>query len=402
MSKKYRFKNLMLFSLIIYFLLYLTNKFYSYEDLVFIGFTDHLKYLEIFNAAKNSTNAEVSQQQSYRFLIPYCLAKISNLFNFQNNFILFSVILILINLLIIYSFNKIIIYLNVKKNFSLIIISALIFNTYMFRPAIINPILLNDWLFTYGLILIANYIIQKKEGSFYVGLIFCSVTRQTSQVLNLVFLFVIVYSFIFKKKNNIKPYFYGLIINTSIFVILLIISTFYNNEDLNNNIYKSHILGLFYFNYTLIDLMTMILQFLNTYIFEVMLLIYLIAYFRHYKKFINFDVVLIGMMGLSIWTQPFLAGPNVTFGNISRLTVISLPVILIFFLYIFRNLEVKLVSTIFIILLLGISSLHHNYTYFFNFFFDYKNFHFGLINLLLKFLILAILLNNNHKFKILK
>ena len=40
-------------------------------------------------------------------------------------------------------------------------ISALIFNAYMFRPSIINPFLLNDWVFTYGLLLITTYFIKK-------------------------------------------------------------------------------------------------------------------------------------------------------------------------------------------------------------------------------------------------
>jgi hypothetical protein len=146
----------------------------------------------------------------------------------------------------------------------------------------------------------------------------------------------------------------------------------------------------------------MIFEFLNAYIFEIILLIFFIINFKSYKKFIDFKIIFMGIIILSIWSQPFLAGPSVTFGNISRLTIISLPIVLIIFLHVFRELEVKTSYTILIILLLGISSFHHNYTDFFNHFFDYKNFHFGLINLLSNFIILMILIKNNYEFKILK
>lgn len=396
-----KLRNLSLFSIIIYLFLHFTNQFYSYEELILIGFTDHLKYLEIFDAAKNSIEAEVSQQQAYRFLVPYILGKISNILDLQNEYFLFSAIIVLINFLIIHSFNKIVTLLNIKRNFSLIIISALIFNVYMFRPSIINPILLNDNLFTYGLILITTHLIKKNESLFYSGLILCSLTRQTSQLLNLVFLFIIIYNFIFKKKIKINTYFYGLIINISIFIIFSILSTFFN-DNLNNEIYKKHLFGLFYFNYSLLDLIIMIFEFLNAYIFEIILLIFFIINYKSYKKFIDFKIIFMGIIILSIWSQPFLAGPSVTFGNISRLTIISLPIVLIIFLHVFRELEVKTSYTILIILLLGISSFHHNYTDFFNHFFDYKNFHFGLINLLSNFIILMILIRNNYEFKILK
>mgnify|MGYP006111135609 FL=1 len=224
MSNTYSLKNLSIFSLAIYLILYFSNQYYSLEDMILIGFFDQLHYLKIIDAPNNFTNIEISPQHSYRFLIPYIIGTMSSLLQIQNNFVLISMVMILSNVLIIHTFNKIVIHLNVKKNFSLIIISALIFNAYMFRPAIINPILVNDWLFTYGLLLITTYIIKKKEGYFYFGLVLCSITRQTSQVLNLVFLFVILYNFIFRKKIKTDIYFYGILINISIFICLLVIS----------------------------------------------------------------------------------------------------------------------------------------------------------------------------------
>ena len=166
--------------------------------------------------------------------------------------------------------------------------------------------------------------------------------------------------------------------------------------------YINHIFGIFYFEYNLLDLMMLILQFLNAYSFEIILLIYFIFNFESYKKFLNFEIILITILGLSIWIQPFLAGPDITYGNISRLTILSLPIILVVFLYIFKELNVKSSYTIITILLLGMSSFHHHYTYFLNYFFDYKNFHFAIINSFLNFIILAILINNDYELKVVK
>jgi hypothetical protein len=401
MSNNYSLKNLSLFSIAIYLILYFSNQFYSFEDMILIGFTDQLQYLKIIDAPNNFTSIEISQQHAYRFLIPYIIRTMSNLLQIQNNFVLFSLVMILSNILIIHTFNKIVIHLNAKKNFSLIIISALIFNAYMFRPAIINPILVNDWLFTYGLLLITNYIIKKKESYFYFGLVLCAITRQTSQVLNLVFLFVILYNFIFRKKIKTDIYFYGIIINISIFICLSFISSSFIG-GLDSDMYINHIFGIFYFEYNLLDLMMLILQFLNAYSFEIILLIYFIFNFESYKKFLNFEIILITILGLSIWIQPFLAGPDITYGNISRLTILSLPIILVVFLYIFKELNVKSSYTIITILLLGMSSFHHHYTYLLNYFFDYKNFHFAIINSFLNFIILAILINNDYELKVVK
>ena len=101
-------KNISIYSFTIYLILYFSNQYYSMEDLILIGFTDQLKYLKIIDMASNPINVEVSEQQGYRFLIPYIVGKISNILKIQNNFILFSIIMILLNILIIHAFNKII------------------------------------------------------------------------------------------------------------------------------------------------------------------------------------------------------------------------------------------------------------------------------------------------------
>ena len=101
-------------------------------------------------------------------------------------------------------------------------------------------------------------------------------------------------------------------------------------------------------------------------------------------------------LAVIIWFQPILGGPSFTGGNIPRLTILSMPIFLVFYLFIFKDVEIDFIHTITIILLLFVTSFHHNYTYFLNHFFDYKNFHFAVTNFFLHFIIFIILFNNNR------
>ena len=154
---------------------------------------------------------------------------------------------------------------------------------------------------------------------------------------------------------------------------------------------------IFTVDFTLLEIITFILRFINTHFFIIILLIFSIINIGIYKKLINFKTLSVGILGLIIWIQPILGGPSFTGGNIERLTIISMPIILIFFLQIFKDLEINLKYTILIILLLFISSMHHNYTFFLNYFFDYKNFHFALINFTSHIIISIIFYKNIYK-----
>ena len=91
-----------------------------------------------------------------------------------------------------------------------------------------------------------------------------------------------------EKKIKTDIYFYGIIINISIFICLSFISSSFIG-GLDSDMYINHIFGIFYFEYNLLDLMMLILQFLNAYSFEIILLIYFIFNFESYKKFLNFE-----------------------------------------------------------------------------------------------------------------
>jgi hypothetical protein len=394
-KKKSDLNDLLKFSFFCYLVLLVSNKYYiSQESIVVLGFFDQLQYIKIIEAAPDFTD-KINTQQGYRFFIPYFIGTILNFFQIEYYFS-FIILMIIFHLLIIYLFNKIIIDIGGKKNFSLIVISAFIFNAYTFRPAFISPLFINDWIFIYGLLLVTTHILKKNEIFFFIGLILCSVTRQTALMLNLFFLFIIVFNFFSKKKNKISVYFYGILVNTLIFILFSIISKHYFNSY-NAETYLDSILGFYTLKYSLLDGVLFILGFFNSNIFLVVLFILLFFNLKTYKKLLNSKILLLMILGFCIWLQPMLGGPAYTGGNIARLTVISFPIILIAFKYIFREQEINLFYTILIILFLLISSFHHHYTFLFNYFFNYNNFFYALLNISLHLMILVIMFKNNSR-----
>lgn len=395
MTNNYSLRYLTIFSFLIYLIIALTNNYYSIEEAVVIGFSDLNQFLKIIKASPGFSVENIAAQQGYRFLLPYTIGALSH-FTQINDYYLLIFLMFITHLLILNVFNQLIIHISSKKNFSLILISALIFNAYFFRPALISPYVINDLIFVYGLLLIATYVLKKKEYYFYIGLILCAITRQTSLILNILFFLLIIFNSNFKKKINTKIYIYGILLNIIIFIFLTFISSILIT-DFNSEMYSHLILGIFNLNYSFLELVIFFIRLINTHLFIIILLFFFILNFKFYKKLLNFEMFFLVSLGILIWVQPILGGPSITGGNISRLTIFTMPIILVFFLFIFKDKEIKFTYTIMIIVLLFLSSFHHNYTYLLNYFFDYKNFHFAGINFFIHLIIFIILFKNNNE-----
>lgn len=395
MEKNFSLKNSWLFLISIYVLLLLSNRYLNLQDSISIGFADSSAYSKIILDAPSSIKDQIAMQQGYRFLILYFTGILVNFLNIEEYFLLlmFSII---IQLLIIFSLSNLISNLGCKKNFSLIIVSSLILNAYSFRPLLISPYAINDWIFMYGLLLMINFILTNdKKNYFFFGLILCAVSRQTVLILNLFFLFNIFFSLLYNKLVKINIYISAIFINISIFLILTFLQAS-NYSSFNYTTYVQLMIGIFDVNYTLYEFINFIIRFVNSNLFLLILLILLTLNYKNYKKFLNYEILSVGILGLIIWIQPILGGPSITgSGNIARLTIISLPVLLIFFLLIFKDLEIGFSSVIIISIFLLISSMHHNYSVFFDIFDNYKNYHFALLNFVLHILIFFIFLKNS-------
>lgn len=396
MTGNYNLKNLIIFSLTIYLILIFTNQFFSLELSSNKGFVDQLEYLKIFNNAPYLPEEKVNPSQAQRFFFPYLIGLILDFAQIKNHLYTFLIISnIFLNLLILQIFLLIISHIGLKKNISLIIISALIFNAYYFRVSLFAPMMISDYMFSYGLLLIVFFFIKNKKRYFYIGLILCSLSRQTSIILNLLFLALIIYNFFKKNKININIFIYGILINLILFFILKNIAGNFSNSISTN--LSTSISGLFLLNYSLIDFGLFFIYLVNSNLIIFLLSFLLLINFNFYKKLLKLEVTIILFLSLAIWIQPILGGPKFTGTNISRLTIISLPIFLLFFSIIFKDLEIRTTHTIIIICLLFIASLHHNYTYLFKYFFEIKNFYFVGVNFFAHIMILMLLNKNYNK-----
>jgi hypothetical protein len=398
MQSKLYFKNLFILSSIFYLLLIVTNQYHSLDVSTAMGFTDQSVYLEIINAAPYLPMDDISSQQASRFFIPYMIGIIFEYMQIKNHLYLVLICMnILFDLMIIKLFLEITLHYNVKRNINLVLVSALIFNAYNFRANLYAPLMLNDIIFTYGLLLVVSFFVKKKVNHFYIGLILCCLTRQTSMILNVIF-FIMIFNKIFFKSNFKQNIFInGIIINVLIFLVLKDISSSFSVSSMTWTLLSS-ISVLFTFEYTFLDLLYVMVKMIVANFILIILTIVFILKYHFYKKRINFDLIIILIIGLSIWIQPILGSPSYTGNNISRLTIISLPVFLIFFSIIFKDLQIKLLNTGIIIILIFLSGMHHNYTYFFNLFFEFKNYHFAIVSFFSHTLIVILFLKRYGKY----
>ena len=167
---------------------------------------------------------------------------------------------------------------------------------------------------------------------------------------------------IYKKFNQIK-YLISILLITLIFLITHKISSSFS-FDSN---YSNYILGIFYSDFNFKDNLLMFIRiFFSNYIVFIFL-IWLILYFKSenlFNKIKNNKLSIISLIvSLGIWSQPILAGPSFTLGNEARLTIMALPIFLIFFTSLFNNgLSLDKYEMKVVYFLLLISSLHHKYS----------------------------------------
>lgn len=396
MQKISEHKNILIFSLIFYFLLIVTNQFNSLEISTSMGFIDQLVYLDIINSAPYLPSIEIISPQTQRFFFPYLIGALCEYIQFKDQlYYVLIFINIFINLFTIILFLEITRHLNVNSNINIILLSALIFNAYNFRANLYAPAMLNDALFTYGILLIACFFIKKKINYFYIGLVICCLTRQTSMALNIIFLFLIFYKIIFKRNIKINIFIKGILINFFLFFILKYFSgNFFGNTT--SYLFPS-ISVLFSFKYTFLDLLIVISRMIVANLILISLFILTILKYNFHKKKINFNFIIILLLGLSVWIQPILGSPSFTGSNISRLTILSFPIFLILFSIILKDFEINILDSSIIIILIFLSSMHHNYTNFFNLLFEFKNYHFSITSFLLHFAIIVLFLKAYDK-----
>jgi hypothetical protein len=356
--------NLIYLTLSLIFLM-LTNEYVGINK-SFDSFSDQSYYFRILQSSPEFPGENIGSNQGQRFTIIYLIGVLLNFFNLKAYwYSIFIILNLSVITLSIYMFVKLIgnFEKKINQNFKFILCLIILFNPYFFRVSIYAPLMINDYIFVLGILLLMYSIHSDKNFLTYFSILLCSLSRQTSMILVPVLFFLYIYEgLIYKKFNQIK-YLISILLITLIFLITHKISSSFS-FDSN---YSNYILGIFYSDFNFKDNLLMFIRiFFSNYIVFIFL-IWLILYFKSenlFNKIKNNKLSIISLIvSLGIWSQPILAGPSFTLGNEARLTIMALPIFLIFFTSLFNNgLSLDKYEMKVVYFLLLISSLHHKYS----------------------------------------
>ena len=321
------------------------------------GFSDQIQYYKIYLSAPQLSINDVADNQAQRFFFMYIVGSITELLQVKDyNHLIFIIINIVLHLFIIFFFIKILNYLKIKKNLIFFLTSIIIFNPYLFRSSLYAPLMMNDMSLILGILLISFYFINLKMKYLLVGIGLCALSRQTSMAIMPALIFFIFFN---KKKDNIFVIL-AIFLNIFLFFLTKNIASEFSNIN-NNNLIKS-ISGLFTDNYSITEFTYFLAEIFVGNFAIVVLLIILFFNFKNNIKNINYKTIAIFLLALGVFSQPILGGPVFSLGNVSRLTVLALPLFLILFSIISKNVNLNFVENPIWFIMLILASLHHNYS----------------------------------------
>ena len=314
---KNNFYNKIEITLIIIFSLFiiLTNNYFDLEN-VSPSAKSSIYYFDIANSWPNEANFNNDIQgliHAERFIIPYSLGFISNLVNINIINYAFLILFIIIN------YN--ILYVLLNNNSKIIFISLILFNPYIFRYFLANPLMLNDLIFFISVSLLALSLLKKKNYYFYIAIFLAIISRQSSYIIIL----ALIITFFFPLKDKFIDY-KKIIIALLILFMKIIITNYYTTKLDLTEFYDIAIVGLFIF---LTDKFNFneLLKFIS-YPFLSYFPIIMLSLFCFYKKLIKLKIdeksILLFILILGFFAQPLLAGPLIAGKNIIRLSSFKL------------------------------------------------------------------------------
>ena len=318
---KIKILNNIFYFFIFYFLLYITNTHFDFNGTIINGAADGQYYHSIAEAYPDVVQKKISPIHAERFLFPYLIGFLSNLFNI-NIFLSFKIttvlLLIGINIYLIkfFKFSKI------NEELILILLIILNLNPYFTRFYISNPTIITDLTFIFGFVFLSYSILRKNFLLFLIGYSIALFSRQSGVCIFVSFL---IYKFFFDKEKNIKEILVTIILSIIIFYLVFLYRS--NTKDVGDNASDQYSM--------LFSLLTTNYDFKNLIIFLLLPLlsffplIFFIIFNFNYKNYsVNkYDIFFILCIVLLI-AQPILAGPNVAGKNIIRLTTLAYPAVL--------------------------------------------------------------------------
>ena len=357
--------------LIMISLLLLTNNRIPFHDsLVMIAASDTYSYLAIAKSCPELPSEKMSFHHAQRFVLPYVIGYIHRITGVSIESLFYYSVLISV-LLLVFVIHNILDQLKVDGINKFFSISLIIFNPYFFRFYLTFPGYGNDLAFNLGLSIVFLSLINSKIYILFIGILLCSITRQTA-IMIIIPTAVWILKF-WRHKNLIKFVVissFSLIIISCYLTTGMIASLFaFQNRNLE------HITGIFFWllnDFNLTVLIKFICRGIIPFTMPLALYIGIIITDKdrknHFKQskilwmFICFFIFLI--------VQPIMAGPEITGGNIQRLCLPALlPLIIILSVIsnkgmVKLNLNHNFQLLMLIELLIFSGSFHHLYSFY--------------------------------------
>ncbi len=337
-------------------LLFLTNTYYTYEESMILGLVDSYNYYEIFQFSPSFPDIDLAFHHAQRFFLPYILGIISK------NTLIFNIANILIIILCTIIFHMIINSIGCNKRIKILLTALLLFNPFYFRFYLAIPLMVNDLLFSLGLIIVLYSIVLRKMIFIFIGLSIAALGRQTTILL----LPSLIVYFTFLPHINAKRK-----ICLCIASILTVLAIYFSTSVLIKSFAgtshnTAHMLGLFTWimnNFNLYELLyfigisivPMLIGLLGIFLFTTILI---------KRKLFNLTHATILLIFAGICSQPILAGPSISGPNTIRLCLLSLPAILVLLGLFLKALEINISNKSYfvIITLIFLRSFHHGWS----------------------------------------
>lgn len=308
----------------IFFFLIITNSEYSFEDdITDVAAGDTYSYKSISENAPGFPTSDMTYQHAQRFIIPYLLGNISHIFEIKIYNVYRYANLVLIGGILILVF-AIFQTLRFSNEAYYVGLSLIVFNPYIFRLHLAFPGLVTDIGFMFGLSLICFSLLRTKIKGLLLGSFVMIISRQTGLlalpgILGWLYFSDLWKCVILKKKALIVI---GLLcINIFVYLLQIHVAEGFSKES-HNIEYVTGILDWFLNHFNIQELFVFLIQGSIPYLMIVALVVgfgKMIAW-----KSINYKQIWLWLIfPLFICAQPYLGGPGMTGGNVTRLEAIS-------------------------------------------------------------------------------
>ncbi len=225
----------------------------------------------------------------------------------------------------------------------IVIFSSVLFFPYGFRLYFYAPAMLVDSFFFLACFMFAVSVLNKKNSLFFAALILAGFSRQTA-----ILLILIIFIFYKYEKINIKEGVCGSLLLLILFLLNNYLALIFFEAD-SSSLLK-HITGIF---------MPVSFEILIEFLSRGLLFFVLLTPFILFRLKRNHVIIFLFSV-LIIASQPLLAGPGITGGNILRLAAFSVAFSPVLFME--KTSKIDNFLTFVFILLCMINSLHHNYS----------------------------------------